>query len=427
MPQSSGRTLRSSRIVSPFLLLLALLCGLSLWNNLRVGTSNISPIEVDESPGSGTTHGNSNHKAESPALVATTTFGNISQKEKGPLLLKNSTNTSTRRFHSIWNYPLESSPSPKSALSSTTADKPFRAIALLSMGPSAAESTLVERCIISIRQRGQFFDPILLLTDSPIERYDSLAREDANLVVMQPRRSDWNWELRRDLPYKRFKTFLLEYLNHRDERLDSIRLVYYLDIDIVIGQPLIDWFHHVEQTHLLSSSKNTVSPSSSSMILFDGNISPLQGGQFLVQKGHSEGCLQRWRFHMDAHPKEHKDQPSLTLMWEEQQKTSASTSNCTLIRMPQEPYLEFLSVKEMSRLKKGGGTGNGNDGYPTLMHIKNTQHASMIPDQLQKEFFQTLLDLPPELVVNITGRRRIRPNRTWSALQVNKKKGSTNG
>ena len=93
---------------------------------------------------------------------------------------------------------------------------------------------------------------------------------------------------------------------------------------------------------------------------------------------------------MDDHPTEHKDQTSLSLMWEEQQGTKMlSTTNCTLIRMPQGKVLKFLTAKEMSRLKDGKAGA-----YPTLMHIKNTQHASMIPDALQKEFFETLLDLP---------------------------------
>jgi hypothetical protein len=408
--------IRSSISGRGLLAFLALLCSFSLWNNFRVGTIVVLTVENQ----------NQDEPLREP-IEGTGTFHDGSTSDKDALALEPLYEVKSRH-HSVWKYPLAS---PKNTSSSNTPH--LRAIALLSMGPSAAESTLVERCIISIRKLGQFFDPVILLTYSPLERYDSLTSQDFNVVVMHPLRSDWNWELRRDLPYKRFKTYLLDYLK-RDERLDSVRLVYYLDIDIVIGQPLLPWFHHVEQTYL--SSHTNVPSSSATMVMFDGNISPLQGGQFLVQKGHSESCLERWRYHMDAHPKEHKDQPSLTLMWEEQQGTKANvavssktnTHNCTLIRMPQQPYLEFLSVKEMSQLKGAaaasaalGGSSlllSSSKQYPTLMHIKNTQHASMIPDQLQKEFFQQLLELPPEMVVNITGCRRIRPNRTWSALQV---------
>ncbi len=326
----------------------------------------------------------------------------------------------TLLYHTIWKYPLAEVDVTTTTTTTTTTTEIMadasnkRAIALISMGPGALESTLVERCIISIRKRGQFLGPIFVLTDAPIQRYKSLTSQDVQLIVMHPRLEDWNWELHRDMPYKRFKTYLLEYL-HRDVRLAPVHLVYYLDIDIVVGQPLLPWFHHVEHTYMEKHARNANQPSSALMVLFGGNISPLQGGQFLVQLGRSEGCLERWRYHMDANPIEHKDQPSLSIMWKQQQGAKMSPSaNCTLLRMPQEPYLEFLSTKEMSQWigdKKGIP-------YPTLMHIKNTQHASTIPDAMQKEFFQTLLELPSALVANITGRRRIRPNRTWSALQV---------
>jgi hypothetical protein len=327
--------------------------------------------------------------------------------------------TTTPSFHSIWKYPLitrNASPIPS---------RPeIRALALLSMGPGAADSTLVERCIISIRKRGKFLGPIMLVTDAPLERYESLTREDYYFIVLHPEMDQWNWDLRRDMPYKRFKTYLLDYLR-RDDRLVRVQLVYYLDIDVVVGQPLMPWFDHVEQTYMNYTTNQIEDPTlwSGVMALFDGNISPLQGGQFVLQKGRSEVCLNRWRYHIDANPTEHKDQPSLTLMWKEQhgsQPKSASSlslsssTNCTLLRMPQDPYLKFLSAKEMSRLQ-----GSSNDlPYPTLMHIKNTQHANTIPDALQKKFFQNLLELSPDMVANITSRRRIRPNRTWSALQV---------
>lgn len=332
--------------------------------------------------------------SDEPSVPVTTFKGNVN---------------ATFYFHSTWKFPISTKVSSE------------RAIALLSMGPAAAKSTLLERCIISIRKRGQFLGTIFVLTDAPLQRYETFTSQDPNFIVLQPKLNDWNWELRRDMPYKRFKTYLLEYL-HRDSRLSSTRLVYYLDIDIVIGQPLFPWFEHVERKYLdgpAASNQPNISRSAV-MIFFDGNISPLQGGQFLVQKGRSEGCLTRWRFHMDNNPTEHKDQPSLTLMWKEQHSPQHFSSvNCTLLRMPQEPYLRFISTKEMSRWV---GAKHDTD-FTTLMHIKNTQHASTIPDAMQKEFFQNLLELSPDLVANITGRVRIRPNRTWSALQVQAQSG----
>jgi hypothetical protein len=115
-----------------------------------------------------------------------------------------------------------------------------RAIFLLSMGEDAAKSILVERVLLSIRRRGVFLGPVIVLTDAPFARYYSLTSVDPNLIVLHPLTKDWRWELKQDMLYKRFKTYVLEYL-HLDDRLESVELVYYLDIDVVVGQPLQDY------------------------------------------------------------------------------------------------------------------------------------------------------------------------------------------
>jgi hypothetical protein len=276
------------------------------------------------------------------------------------------------------------------------------------------------------------------LTDASTQRFASLTIEDEQLVLMHPLPSDWNFALKRDLPYKRFKTYILSYLE-RDDRLKLVSMAYYLDIDLVIGQDLQPWFEYAEshfdfqRTSVFGKNMESSSLRSlSEIVLFEGNISPLQGGQFVVQKGRSQGCLERWRYYMDSDLDEHKDQASLTKMWNEQhqqqrddedhRRTDKNYSsiairfyNCTILRMPQKPYLTFLSTKEMASLKGGGG---GEKAYPTLMHVKNTQHAQLIPGNIQREFYQNLLQLPSELMINITARKRIRPNRTWTQEQV---------
>jgi len=187
----------------------------------------------------------------------------------------------------------------------------------------------------------------------------------------------------------------------------KVEWVYYLDIDLVVGQDLHPWFRQAESTYFQSRTKASVA-------FFDGNVSPLQGGQFLLRKNNSEDCLLRWRQLMDFHTTEHKDQYSLGIMWDEQQ--SRKQANCTLMRMPQEPFLSFLDGRAMSRLKQG------NHEYPTLMHIKNTDDAKKIPDAIQFEFYENLLGLPSDVVrKHVTGRKRIRPNRTWSEVQVQKR------
>ena len=344
--------------------------------------------------------------------------------------------TNDDRRHSIWKYPLPPNNPQKKQQQQQQQEEEHRqhsrAIVLLSMGPGAAESTLVERCVISIRFRGRFQGPILLLTDASADRFALLTQEDDQLVLMHPLLPDWNFALKRDLPYKRFKTYILSYLE-RDDRLQHVSLAYYLDFDLVVGQDLQPWFDHVESQYFIhrptGSDENIESPPSSleasEFVLFEGNVSPLQGGQFVVQKGRSEGCLKRWRTYMDADVDEHKDQVSLTKMWNDQQfrqtqhgnRKKSKNSHCILHRMAQKPYLSFLSSKEMASLQSGENGPNAVV-YPTLMHIKNTHHAQLIPENIQREFYQNLLQLPSHLIQNITAKKRIRPNRTWTEEQV---------
>lgn len=62
------------------------------------------------------------------------------------------------------------------------------AIALISFGESAAESTLLERCILSIRRRGQFDGYVVVITDAPEERYDGVF--DENVIVLKANEDD---------------------------------------------------------------------------------------------------------------------------------------------------------------------------------------------------------------------------------------------
>jgi hypothetical protein len=282
-----------------------------------------------------------------------------------------------------------------------TAINAKRAIFLLSMGQEAAESTIVERCLLSIRRRGAYLGPVIVLTDAPLERYESLTSVDPNLVVLHPRSEDWRWDLRDDMPYKRFKTYILEYLD-LDDRLKFVELVYYLDVDIVVGRELQRWFDHVESTYLPANQAY-----SSSMSFFQGdfkNWRPIQGGQFVLERNSSQACLERWRYHIDAHPDEAKDQYALALMWKKQKNGTPSSRICHLTKMPQHTHLKFLATKSMEELVES-------QQYPTMMHIKNTQFADKIPSEIQSRFFGQLLMLSPT-ESQFIGKTRIRPSQS---------------
>ncbi len=63
-----------------------------------------------------------------------------------------------------------------------------RAIAMISFGKSAAESPLLERAILSIRGRGEFDGPIVVITDAAPERYQGLF--DHNVFVAKSKEED---------------------------------------------------------------------------------------------------------------------------------------------------------------------------------------------------------------------------------------------
>lgn len=74
-----------------------------------------------------------------------------------------------------------------------------RAIALISFGKEAAESTLLERCVLSIRRRGAFDGPVVVLTDAPRERYDGVL--DDNVTVLNVKREDMKFDMFRNREY----------------------------------------------------------------------------------------------------------------------------------------------------------------------------------------------------------------------------------
>ena len=87
---------------------------------------------------------------------------------------------------------------------------PTRLIFLISMGEEAKESKMVERFVWSARHRGQWNGYILLLTDAPIERYAGFSER---FLVMNPEPQHFDTRFKEDMPYKRFKTSLLDYLD----------------------------------------------------------------------------------------------------------------------------------------------------------------------------------------------------------------------
>ena len=114
-------------------------------------------------------------------------------------------------------------------------------LAMIAFG-NATKGTHVQRVIRSARTRGEWYGRIVIITDSK-DAYKDVIKEDPLVSVLHPRHEDWQ-----DLPefkdskmkIKRFKTLLLDYIFDESELMDA-EFVLYLDIDIILCQPLVPW------------------------------------------------------------------------------------------------------------------------------------------------------------------------------------------
>jgi len=284
-----------------------------------------------------------------------------------------------------------------------------RAIFVISMGQEASETKVVERFVWSARMRGLWKGWIILLTDSPKERYASI--DDVNpdkWVVWNPKAADWRKKLAQDMPYKRFKTYVLDYVS-QEERMRQVEVVYYLDVDIVVAGPLVPMMKDLEAKYKIDGRSSITEKGALSQIwFFKGNYAKtsIQGGQMIAHRRQSQGCLQHWRQMIDSQPDEPKDQPHLHRMYLEQQErqnqqqqqdTNFPPLPCYISAMDQESHLQFPSNGTLhgwyqeqrkpfyfQRKRKYRDTA-------TLVHIKNSGKVMNVSSDLEAIYLQSLL------------------------------------
>ncbi len=232
---------------------------------------------------------------------------------------------------------------------------PSRLIFLISMGEQAKESKMVERFVWSARHRGQWNGYILLLTDAPIERY---ARFSQRFVVMNPQDEHFDKRFKDDMPYKRFKTRIIDYTN-RDKRLDKVQLIYYLDVDNIVGNSLPDMFDDLESKYNIPNTENTNAGkwlATIPRVWFFVNKykdKSVQGGQFIVDRKTSGRCLKAWRDKIDANITEAKDQPALHKI-----RGNGRNQECQIITMMSKSHIVFPTNKTIHRGTKKQITAN---------------------------------------------------------------------
>jgi hypothetical protein len=313
------------------------------------------------------------------------------------------------------------------------ADTSSRAIFVISMGKEAAKTKLVERFLYSARQIGRYGGWIVLLTDAPKDRYDPLFHQDwtgkQKLIVMNPLPVHYNTKFKhRDMTFKRFKTYTLEYVA-MEPRLKDVKLVYYLDVDIVFVRPMSQFFQGLEARNGIGNDHQPSStrPVNSTVWMFNGNAEKVQvqGGQMVLSVSNSLGCLERWRDLIDQNPKNRKDQFPLMKIWKAQQERETnkdrqlpSTLQCEIVRMQQEGFISFPNKAQIEeRVSQVLSNDDVTTALPflnsTLVHIKNTGSAGTeVNATFHQIFVRDLLRLGEDDPLGITRRMHMKAARS---------------
>ena len=318
-----------------------------------------------------------------------------------------------------------------------------RAIVIISMGEEASNASLVERFVWSARNIGKFNGWIILITDADENRYENLVAAtipESNVVRIKTQlnsnifnnfmvfrteekrfakmsTSNKKFKAENTMNSKIFKTHILKFAQ-KELRLSEIELFYYLDVDIVFGNPIQPLFTNLEQRYNIGSlyKKNveedieipTVESEQATIYFFEGNGSQqIQGGQFVLDRENSQPCLDRWRKLMikQRNRRYLKDQRQLTMMLDEQRKrvkenaingTSAqgptnstskgSNKNCEIVLMKQDNAL--IQFPELKDIKNRAS----NKEHPVLVHFRNSANVMRdVDDELLQLYMRDIL------------------------------------
>jgi hypothetical protein len=270
-------------------------------------------------------------------------------------------------------------------------------ITLIAMG-LPADMYLTERCVRSIRARGNFTGYIMIFTNH-MERYQkSLSDHDDKIVLVQGKPEDVRPTYangtcipysKHTMKYKRYKTLASKYLQE-DPRLNTnIRYVMYLDIDNVVTNPLQNLFRdYQDKVNRDYAQTGAASLSGHSLVSFwmdPGTTHMMQGGQFLVERYHGQPCLDAWRDEMDQQVQSDRDQPLLMDVARQFDKY-----RCLVSILPngggggERRHFDMLQtdILDMTRPEQ----------YPTIVHISG-HRAKLYPETQQRGFLKQALDL----------------------------------
>ncbi len=210
------------------------------------------------------------------------------------------------------------------------------------------------------------------------------------------------------MKYKRFKTLLLDYVDTVPE-LDSVKFVYYMDIDMLMGAPFYDLIDGLNTEYGIETPDIDEEATSSKLYFFrDPNSKTfyVNSGFMILHRHNSQRCLELWRKEMDSHPRYRFDQQSLNLVVELDKEDKEDFDNsgidahidadayagseCHVVPMQSASYLVYTSNQD-SMINLGSETN-----LPHLIHIYNSCKAQKFSEEATEKFVSLVLNLTEE-------------------------------
>jgi hypothetical protein len=264
------------------------------------------------------------------------------------------------------------------------------ALAIVAMD-SATDGYIAERCIRSIRARGEFKGYVMLFTDKAgYKKYKYTLSWDPKTIVilgrpedLTPRKDDGTQikYRRNNMVYKRFKTLALQYLD-LDVRFDRTRYVLYLDVDSIVANKLSHFFddYYKKMEDDYQAAKRILKTDDFSFFSFwkdpGAKYQLWQGGQIMHDRQHSGRCNDAWRDQMD-NVWRGMDQPLLMNVDHNYKKYK-----CVIFELPGDGrHFDLFHTEIM--------TAEPID-YPTIVHITSVR-VTMYDKGPQQMFIQKAL------------------------------------
>jgi hypothetical protein len=282
-------------------------------------------------------------------------------------------------------------------------------ITIVSIGKLVDRFSL-EECIRSIRKRGRFTGYILVFTDSKgVTAYRQSMRWDPKTKLvkgweedMQPMENvtrilgDGSLRIeQRPIQYaqntmifKRFKTHHRKYVEADPDLANTTRFILYVDVDIVISNPLDMFFQDyvgmVQSEHLdwMNNLTDIIDqPREFSFISMfrDKHLkSKMHGGIILFDLWHENGCSSAWRKEMDEFWHVSDQIMMLNVIG------NYSSYHCRVFALPQQ-HFNFANKRTMEhRTPKN---------LPTFVHVTDFRIKRMNNATLHQEFLRFILDI----------------------------------